>query len=154
MILNNRMSKQVYIDKIKELDEAYDVLKSAISKNRQDRDIWQNMLDNFDMPKNDFPLKSRRDIKITYILKNIFKRGVTMSVIESKYDELNGKHEKLSNVMRRLKSEGVLASIRYNKQNTMTFWGLSEWVDENDFHEEYKPLKSELPFKIIVVEIL
>lgn len=148
------MNKGIYINKIKDLDAAYEALVSSISENRTHRDTWQKMLDNANSSENTFPINAKRDIKIAYILKEVFKRGVTMSVLEDKYTELNSKYEKLSNVIRRLKVSGLLASIRYNNQNTMTFWGLSEWIEDGDFKEEFKPLKNETPFKIVVVERL
>ena len=139
---------------IKRLDLEYESLNDLMLKNRRDRDVFQKQLDFIKTSNLDFPIHSNRDRKITFILENFFKRAVPMHILESKYTELNGKHEKLSNVMRRLKKEGVLASVRYNKQNQRTFWGLKKWMKYGDFDENHKPIKDLMPFRVQHVEML
>ncbi|MCK0190968.1 hypothetical protein [Arenibacter sp. F20364] len=132
--------EQKYRKKLEEIDSKYTRLQEAIIDNRYERDIWQGLLDGLDKSSNGFPTKGNREAKIKFIFKNIFQRAVRMSELEDKYTELNKEYHKLVNVMRRMKDEGTVLSVRYNKQNTLTFWGLSEWIEENDFKDQYKPL--------------
>lgn len=65
----------------------------------------------------------------------------------------NGKEIKLEGILRGLKRSGRLVIIKYNQSNKLSFWDLSEWVGDNDFQDEYKPLEY-LPDNIENIEVI
>jgi hypothetical protein len=106
---------------------------------------------------NAFPSNSRTDSQVMWLFDNVFNKGQKYSTIQKKFNELLGSEKNIYNVCRSLKKMGHLATVQYNKQNKLSFWGKSEWVDNligNDFSPAYIPSNNELPFRIFDRKIL
>ncbi len=103
-----------------------------------------------------FPKNGRKDQKIVFLFNNVIDSGVVMSEVQSVFDKYNGSNDNVSNIVRRLKEQGVLSAVKYNNQNKLTFWGLSNWINEskNDFKDEFKPNKNKLPLEIKLSEVI
>lgn len=104
--------------------------------------------------KNSFPKKARRDKQVLWIFKNSLNSAAKLNTIQKKYEELSGTENKISNIARRLKKDGKLVVVKYNKQNRSSFWGLPEWIDGKDFIDEYRPNENMLPLDIEDTEVV
>ena len=103
---------------------------------------------------NPFPKNSRTDSQVMWLFDNVFKVPQKYSTIQRKFNELLGAEKNVYNVCRTLKKLGLLATVQYNKQNKLSFWGKQEWVGESDFKADFKPSIDELPFQIFDTKIL
>jgi hypothetical protein len=109
-------------------------------------------LDIIGEPKN-FPINGRKDKQVLWLFNNHFDKGIKLNELQSKYNELKGLDDKgeeirVDNTARRLKRESKLAVVKYNKSNKNAFWGLPEWIENDDFNDEYRPDKNKLPIDI------
>jgi len=101
-----------------------------------------------------FPRTYRTDVKVKWILKNHFQKGTKIAEISEVLNAYNNMPVKIDNVVRRLRRDGVLGLVKYNKSNKLGFWGLSEWIDENGFKDGFVPSGSDLPLVIKTVEVI
>ena len=60
----------------------------------------------------------------------------------------------IANIVRRMYKEGHIAAVKYNGQNKLMFYGKKEWLDKNDFKNEYKPDAKFLPLVVEMSEIV
>lgn len=106
---------------------------------------------------NTFPISEKRPEKVLWLFRNVFRTGVRSFQIQEAFNQFNGlsskgKEIKLEGILRGLKRSGRLVIVKYNQSNKLSFWGLSEWVEDNDFKDEYKPLEY-LPDNIESIEV-
>lgn len=107
---------------------------------------------------NTFPISEKRPEKVLWLFRNVFKTGLRSFQIQEAFNQFNGvstsgKEIKLEGTLRGLKKSGKLVIVKYNQSNKLSFWGLSEWIEGNDFKNEYKP-KEYLPEVIDSLEII
>lgn len=104
-----------------------------------------------------FPINGNRDKQVLWLFENYLEGGIKIKKAEEHYEaivkEYGGRADKITNVARRLKTEGRLVAVRYNNNNGLTFWGLPSWVEENDFKKEFYPNENELPLEIKASEV-
>ncbi len=101
-----------------------------------------------------FPKSARTDKQVAYLFDNVFIRAQKFSTIQKKFNELFGSEKNVYNVCRSLKKMGILATVQYNKQNKLSFWGKQSWVGERDFKEAFKPDPDEMPIEVNDIKIL
>lgn len=147
-LLKEKKSLQERIKAINVLLRAYDVSEEKIISIEQQTSLFN------DKESISFPTNARRDKQILWMFNNVFNNAVKISSIQDKYDELSKSNNNISNIVRRLNKEGKLAIVKYNKQNRASFWGLSEWIDNNDFKENFKPDENLLPIDIETTEVV
>lgn len=107
---------------------------------------------------NTFPISEKRPEKVLWLFQNVFKTGVRSFQIQEAFNQFNGLSStgneiKLEGTLRGLKKSGKLVIVKYNQSNKLSFWGLSEWIEDNDFKNEYKPLEY-LPDEIENIEVI
>jgi hypothetical protein len=112
-----------------------------------------NPLTGYQYVRKDFPIDGRKDNQVLWLFNNHFDKGIKLNELQSKYNELKGFDDKgdeirIDNTARRLKRESKLVVVKYNNSNKNAFWGLPEWIENNDFKEEYRPDKNKLPIDI------
>ncbi len=104
-----------------------------------------------------FPINGGRDKQVLWLFENYFDRGLKLSKVQEQYESLvkeyGGRAEKVTNVARGLKDKGRLAVVKYNNNNTLSFWGLPSWVEENDFKNQFRPDENELPIEVKTSEV-
>ncbi len=109
--------------------------------------------------KRGFPISGKKSQKVLWLFENVFKTGQKFLQIQEAFNEYNGLDEydnqiKLEGTVRGLKTSGKLAVVKYNKSNKLSFWGLTDWVDDNGFKDEYKPKEEFLPTTIESIEVI
>ena len=147
--------------KIQETEEFLSILKSHLAKCENDLYIWKSIKRNYSGSFKDtlnYPTYSTAEQQVIHILTNILRRASKMKEIENVYEEYHKENPEntvqIHQVVRRLKTEGLITAIRYNRQNKTTFWGLSEWVENKDFKNDYKPKRQSMPVRIFDKEVL
>lgn len=95
-----------------------------------------------------FPVKAKKDKQILWLFDNVIENAVKISEVNEIYQKYSGNNDRVNNVARRLKELGKLKVVKYNNSNTLSFWGLPSWIEENDFLEEFKPHVDSLPIEI------
>ncbi|WP_298756411.1 hypothetical protein [uncultured Psychroserpens sp.] len=113
--------------------------------------------DNIDRISN-FPKYGRTDQQIVWVFENAVERGIKLSDLQNLYNKFKGfdklgNETRIDNVARRMKKKGILASVKYNKSNKLTYWGLSHWIKEDGFLERYKPTRDNLPINIEDIQV-
>lgn len=103
----------------------------------------------------DFPKAARSDQQILWLFENYFKKAEKLSEIQRRINNFNGREVRIDNVARRMKREGHLVAVKYNRSNKLNYWGLPQWLAEknNDFHITYRPNENELPSVIYTTEV-
>jgi hypothetical protein len=95
---------------------------------------------------NYFPISGRKEKQILWIFNNSVSRGLKIREIQDVYNEIVGNSQtSIENIVRRLKSEQKLVLVKYNGKNLLSYWGLPEWIEGNDFKDEHKPNLEDLP---------
>lgn len=107
---------------------------------------------------NTFPISEKRPEKVLWLFRNVFKTGLRSFQIQEAFNQFNGlssnsKEIKLEGTLRGLKKSGKLVIVKYNQSNKLSFWGLSEWVNDDGFKDEYTP-KDYLPNNIENIEVI
>ena len=144
-------------DRIKSIDEllksyGVNVIDGNILNGSNDR--HKSITEN----KKGFPISGRSDKQVLWIFNNRISKGSKLNLIQQHYDtltkgsDLHGK--KINNAARRLNKNKKLVMVKYNNVNMSSFWGLPEWIEENDFKKEYRPDDSQLPVEIVSSEVL
>lgn len=101
-----------------------------------------------------FPQNARTDKQVMYLFDHVFTKGEKFATVQKKYNELLGTEKNIYNTCRALKKMGLLATVQYNNQKKLSFWGRKSWLDVTDFKEEFKPDQDELPIEINDIKIL
>jgi hypothetical protein len=95
---------------------------------------------------NYFPISGRKEKQILWMFNNSINKALKIREIQDVYNEIVGNNEtSIENVVRRLKSEQKLVLVKYNGKNLLSYWGLPEWIEGNDFKDEHKPNLEDLP---------
>lgn len=94
--------------------------------------------------KKGFPISGRKNQKVLWLFENVFKTGQRFTSIQDAFNKYNGldpdgKEIGLEGTVRGLKTSGKLAIVKYNKSNKLSFWGLTNWVNDDGFKAEYVP---------------
>ncbi len=104
-----------------------------------------------------FPINGGRDKQVLWMFENYFERGIKLRKVQEHYEsivkEYGGRAEKITNVARGLKDKGRLTVVKYNNNNTLSFWGLPSWVEDDDFKKEFRPDENELPLEVKTCEV-
>ncbi len=88
-----------------------------------------------------FALPSKPEEQIVHVL-TVFGKAIRLPDLQKLFTETTGNEKSIENTVRRLKDEGTLTAVRYNKANKQTYWALNGWLNENgsDYRDEFKPL--------------
>ena len=115
--------------KIQETEEFLSILKSHLAKCENDLYIWKSIKRNYSGSFKDtlnYPTYSTAEQQVIHILTNILRRASKMKEIENVYEEYHKENPEntvqIHQVVRRLKTEGLITAIKYNRQNKTTFW--------------------------------
>ncbi|MCD9580847.1 hypothetical protein [Tenacibaculum maritimum] len=132
--------------------EYIDATLMRLYRNESPNKVKENYFD-----INTFPISERNPQKVLWLFQNVFKTGLRSFQIQEAFNQFNGlssngKEIKLEGTLRGLKKSSKLVIVKYNQSNKLSFWGLSEWIEGNDFKDEYKPIKF-LPNKIENIEV-
>ncbi|CAA0208092.1 hypothetical protein [Tenacibaculum maritimum] len=133
--------------------EYIDATLMRLYRNESPNKIEENYFD-----INTFPISERNPQKVLWLFQNVFKTGLRSFQIQEAFNQFNGlssngKEIKLEGTLRGLKKSGKLVIVKYNQSNKLSFWGLSDWVNDDGFKDEYKPLEY-LPNLIESTEII
>jgi hypothetical protein len=102
-----------------------------------------------------FPIKSKPATQVLWLFKNSIKHSIKLKEVQELFNKYSGSNDKrIDNVARRLKRDKKLVIVKYNEKNLLSFWGLPEWVGENDFKQEFKPEEESLPDEILNSEVV
>ncbi len=109
--------------------------------------------------KKGFPIKLKKAAKLRWLFKNVFTQGLRFQEIQDVFNDYNGldaygREVRLESTVRVLKSKGDIKAVKYNNSNKLSFWGLSEWIEGDDFKDEYKPKDEFLPTLIESREVI
>lgn len=108
--------------------------------------------------KKGFPISGRKNQKVLWLFGNVFKTGRRFTSIQDTFNKYNGldpdgKEIGLEGTVRGLKTSGKLVIVKYNKSNKLSFWGLTDWVNDDGFKPEFEP-KELLSHNIESVEVI
>lgn len=100
-----------------------------------------------------FPTKATKEKQILWLFDNKITNALKLKNIQDMYNECVGNEStNIDNTVRRLRKESKLLFVKYNDKNILSYWGLPNWVEGNDFKEPYKPDLDSLP-EIISSEV-
>ena len=144
--------KEILLERLRYIDET--LLKLGEEKTNNPYSKIYNAID----AKKGFPISGRKNQKVLWLFENVFKTGQRFTSIQdtfNKYNGLdaNGKQIGLEGTVRGLKTSGKLTIVKYNQSNKLSFWGLTDWVNDDDFKDEYIP-KDILPSNIETIEVI
>lgn len=93
-----------------------------------------------------FPKNANKQQQITWLFRNVLKRGSQMIDIQNAYVKaMGGKAIQIAPFVRAMKSEKLIGKVTYNNNNNLTFWGLSDYIGDTDYLPEYYPSENALP---------
>lgn len=102
-----------------------------------------------------FPIKAKAATQVLWLFKNTFTHSIKLREVQNSYDDYTGsKNVRIDNVARRLKKDKKLVIVKYNGKNILSFWGLPEWIDGNDFKLEFKPDAESISDEITISEVV
>jgi hypothetical protein len=158
--------KEILLKRLEDIDatlkELYknDPLEIEDSKEGDEESTIKNPIyDIYDAldTKKGFPRTGRRDQKVLWLFENVFTTGQQFTSIQDTFTKYNGlkfnKEVRIESAIKNLKSNGKLTVVKYNNSNKLSFWGLTDWIDDNGFKDEHKPKDEFLPLKIESVEV-
>ncbi|WP_299519532.1 hypothetical protein [Winogradskyella sp.] len=146
--INEKISYLVDVIESYGYDEKGNNIRSATNLTVKD------VLDQSEAWKN-FPQVATKEAQLMWLFENFFNKGIKLSEVQKHYDNLSSKKGRIDNVARRLKKEGRLVVVKYNRSNKMSFWGLPLWIKENkDFRLQHKPNENLLPLDIFDTKVV
>lgn len=93
-----------------------------------------------------FPSKATIEKQLIWLFENQLTNGLKLKEVQQIYNELVGSDSKnIENTARRLKREGKLILVKYNRKHLHSYWGLPSWVEGNGFKNKHKPDMELLP---------
>lgn len=108
------------------------------------------------VPDEEFPIDEGIDNQLIFILQKV-GRAIRLPELQKLYTTYSGSDRVIKNSARRMKSDEKLVAAKYNNANTLTFWGLPDWIDivdgKENFSEDRRPSKKELPSGYNTVEL-
>lgn len=115
----------------------------------------------------DFPKEESLQFQIIFLLKKIGRAIRVPNLHEELNKALAGdgsdvtvSTNQIRSYTSKLKENGELLKVKFNNSNTLVFIGLPEWFEKDNegkvtnYKEEFKPLKSDLPFGTNTIELL
>ncbi|WP_426065364.1 hypothetical protein [Flavobacterium sp. DSP2-3-1] len=144
----NDLFKQVEaIDTVLEI-YGHNALNSKSENSRTD-------LINVDNVSKIFPIKAKPATQVLWLFRNTFTHSIKLREVQISYDNYTGSSDvRIDNVARRLKKDKKLVIVKYNDKNILSYWGLPEWIDGNDFKTEFKPDAETMPDEITSSEVV
>lgn len=142
--------------KLQDTIEAINLLINTYGANLKDAVIQtENIPSKYSVGMGDkiFPIKAKKDKQILWLFDNVIENALKISEVNEIYQKYSGNNDKVNNVARRLKELGKLKVVKYNNSNTLSFWGLPSWIEENDFKEIFKPDNDSLPIDVTNSEV-
>lgn len=93
-----------------------------------------------------FPTKATKEKQILWLFENKITKALKLKSVQDLYNaQIGNDSTKIDNTVRRLRTESKLLFVKYNDKNILSYWGLPNWVDGNDFKDEYRPDAESLP---------
>lgn len=72
---------------------------------------------------------------------NLFRKiGTTLRTpdFETSFTNEFGHYKNMTNILRKMRNKGKIASVKYEGQMQLVYHGLPEWIESNDFKDNYK----------------
>lgn len=134
--------------------EAIDTVLRIYGYAGSDYKVNEISSNNVNVSKGVFPTKARVDKQLLWLFENFLKKGLKLKEVQEKFNELLGNDgTNIDNYARKLKKAGKLVIVKYNDKHLHSYWGHPDWIDGNDFKQEYKPDFEFLP-EIISSEVI
>ena len=86
--------------------------------------------------------------------KGTIKRAIRRSELQQLFESEYNTKKNVGAGLPKLKKSGKLIMVRYNGQKGNSFWGLPEWIENDQFRNEFKPERKYLPENITKFEII
>lgn len=133
------------------LSEQRFLLKSLEEVNNQLLEIYSGNIS--DLEKEEFPVSDKASEKVLWLFNNVFNEGQRFIQIQETFNRYNGTVRPLEGIIRGLKAKGKLVIVKYNKSNKLSYWGLTEWVNNDSFKTKHTP-KDILSINIETIEVI
>lgn len=140
-------------DRLQETLKAINILINTYGTNERELVIKNDINASKISDESVFPVKARKDKQILWLFNNVIDKSLKISEVNEIYQKYSGNVDKVNNVARRLKESDKLKVVKYNKSNTLSFWGLPSWIEESDFKEQFRPNADSLPNDVEISEI-
>ena len=134
---------------IKVLENQIEKEQNATAKKIEALNMLRELL-----PKN-IILDQSADIQVYSLFeKGLIKYAARRSELQETFEREFQSNKNVGAGLPRLKKSGKLIMVRYNGQKGYSFWGLPQWIENNQFKDEFKPERKYLPERIMKVEIV